>query len=116
MVIFLEQNKPKLASAPDHKTTPKEATRTRTQPSWKVVLFNDEEHTYDYVVELLTTVCKLSKDAAFSCALEVDMTGRTIVYFGTKEGCEKICAQILTYGPDHRLPHSMHSMQAEVQS
>lgn len=90
-------------------------TLTQTELSYKIVLFNDEEHTYDYVVELLTRICKLSRENAFRCAVEVDMTGRTIVYYGSRPECERVCSQILQYGPDHRLPHSMTSMNAEVQ-
>ncbi len=94
------------------------STETLTKPAhnYKVVLFNDEEHTYDYVVEMLTSVCKLSRDNAFRCAVEVDLTGRTIVYYGTQADCEKVCSQMLRFGPDHRLPQSMSSMSAEVQS
>jgi ATP-dependent Clp protease adaptor protein ClpS len=81
-----------------------------------VVLLNDEEHTYHYVVELLTKVCKLNKQQAFRCAVEVDLSGRTPVYRGSQEACEAIKIKIETYGPDHRLPHSTGSMRAEVQS
>ncbi len=93
-------------------------TETLTKPAanWKVVLFNDEEHTYDYVVEMLTSACKLSRENAFRCAVEVDMSGRTIVFYGSRNDCEGVCSKILAYGPDHRLPQSMASMNAEVQS
>lgn len=91
-------------------------TLTKPAPNWKVVLFNDEEHTYDYVVEMLTSACKLSRENAFRCAVEVDMSGRTIVFYGNRNDCEGVCAKILAYGPDHRLPQSMASMNAEVQS
>jgi hypothetical protein len=57
----------------------------------------------------------MSKDAAFRCAVEVDMTGRTIVFHGDFEACKTVCDKILAYGPDHRLPRSMGSMDAEVQ-
>jgi ATP-dependent Clp protease adaptor protein ClpS len=90
-------------------------TEPKTSPSWRVVLFNDEEHTYDYVVEMLTSVCKLSRENAFRCAVEVDMTGKTIVFYGTRADCETTCSKILSFGPDHRLPQSMASMNAEVQ-
>jgi ATP-dependent Clp protease adaptor protein ClpS len=90
-------------------------TLTQTQLTCKVVLFDDEDHTYDYVVEMLTHCCELSRDAAFYCALEVDMTGRTIVFYGDFDSCKTVCNKILTYGPDHRMPHSMGSMNAEVQ-
>ena len=103
------------------KTSPSEKgeaeTETLAKPAlnWKVVLFNDEEHTYDYVVEMLTGVCKLSRENAFRCAVEVDMTGKTIVFYGTQSDCDAVCAKIVSYGPDHRLPQSMGSMNAEVQ-
>ena len=103
------------------KTSPSEEgesqTETLAKPSlnWRVVLFNDEEHTYDYVVEMLTAACKLSRENAFRCAVEVDMTGKTIVYYGTRNDCEAVCGKILAYGPDHRLPQSMASMNAETQ-
>jgi len=90
-------------------------TLTQTAMPFKVVLFNDEEHTYDYVVEMLTHACKLSRENAFRCAVEVDLTGRTVVFYGTRAECGSICAQIMSYGPDHRLPQSMGSMNAEVQ-
>jgi len=90
-------------------------TLTEVRLSSKVVLFDDEEHSYDYVVELLTHCCEMSRDEAFRCAFEVDMTGRTIVFHGDFDECKTVCGKILTYGPDHRLPRSMGSMNAEVQ-
>ena len=89
--------------------------RTQTSEACKVILFNDEEHTYDYVVEMLTHASKLSRENAFRCAVEVDLTGRTIVHYGTREECEGVVTRITAYGPDHRLPQSMTSMKAETQ-
>ena len=88
---------------------------TRAAATFKVVLFNDEEHTYDYVVEMLTHVCDLSRENAFRCAVEVDLTGRTVVCYGSRPECDATCSRILSYGPDHRLPQSMGSMNAEIQ-
>ena len=96
-----------------------EEVETETQPQTsepcKVILFNDEEHTYDYVVEMLTHASRLSRENAFRCAVEVDLTGRTIVHYGTREECEGVVTRITAYGPDHRLPQSMTSMRAEIQ-
>jgi ATP-dependent Clp protease adaptor protein ClpS len=107
-----------LPGKPATETEGETNTETLAKPSlnWKVVLFNDEEHTYDYVVEMLTSACKLSRENAFRCAVEVDMTGRTIVFYGTRSDCEAVCGKILAFGPDHRLPQSMASMNAETQS
>jgi len=102
--------------SPDEKGESSTETLTQAALNYKVVLFNDEEHTYDYVVEMLTRACKLSRAVAFRCAVEVDMTGKTIVFYGSRPDCERVCTQIAKFGPDHRLPHSMGSMNAEVQS
>ncbi|HEX2611967.1 MAG TPA: ATP-dependent Clp protease adaptor ClpS [Fibrobacteria bacterium] len=90
-------------------------TEIRADRACKVLLYNDEEHTYDYVVEMLSHACGLSREKAFRCAVEVDLTGRTIVYFGTRPACKAVAEKIKAYGPDHRLPQSMSSMKAEVQ-
>ncbi len=113
---------PRIILLDEDKTSPEEAgsvdTETLAKPAvnWKVVLFNDEDHTYDYVVEMLTSACKLSRENAFRCAVEVDMSGRTIVFYGSHTDCDDVCSKIISYGPDHRLPQSMASMNAEVQS
>jgi ATP-dependent Clp protease adaptor protein ClpS len=117
--MVLELSSQDMNPAAGDATSPGESTEsgtlTSTQRTSKVVLFDDEDHTYDYVVEMLTHCCEMSRDAAFYCALEVDMTGRTIVYYGDLDSCKTVCSKILTYGPDHRMPHSMGSMNAEVQ-
>jgi ATP-dependent Clp protease adaptor protein ClpS len=103
------------------KESPKEGvetetdTETRAERACKVILFNDEEHTYDYVVEMLSHACGLSREKAFRCAVEVDLTGRTIVFYGSRPACKGVVAKIQAYGPDHRLPQSMSSMNAEIQ-
>lgn len=81
-----------------------------------MVLYNDEAHTYDYVVEMLTSTSRLSREQAFRCAVEVDLSGRTIVHYGSHSDCALVQSKIAHYGPDHRLPHSMGSMAAEVES
>lgn len=90
-------------------------TESRTVRACKVILFNDEDHTYDYVVEMLAHACGLSREKAFRCAVEVDLTGRTIVFYGTRPACAGVVSKIHAYGPDHRLPQSMTSMNAELQ-
>lgn len=99
------------SESPDNQSS----TATKILRTHKVVLFNDENHTYNYVVELLTQTCKLSKDAAFRCAVEVDISGRSVVYYGQHSDCIDRMQRIISFGPDHRLPHSMSSMGAQVE-
>lgn len=99
-----------------HSFDNQDSTATQSKKSHRVILFNDEYHTYNYVVEMLTKVCKLGKENAFRCAVEVDLTGKTIVYYGTHGECLDLQSQIVCFGPDHRLPQSLSSMDAEVES
>ena len=81
----------------------------------KVVLHDDDEHTYDYVVEMLVHCCSLSRESAFRCAVEVDVRGVTTVFYGTSEECGRRRDKIHAYGADPHLPRSRGSMKAEVQ-
>src|ERR1043165_5631897 len=87
----------------------------RLQPLYHVILLNDEDHTYDYVIEMLTKLFAMSEATAFGHAVEVDTKGTTIVLTCELEKAELKRDQIHAYGPDWRLPRSMGSMAAIVE-
>ncbi|MFQ5865381.1 MAG: ATP-dependent Clp protease adaptor ClpS [bacterium] len=84
-------------------------------PQYHVVLLDDNDHTYDYVIEMLMQIFRHSRATAFRMACEVDTTGRVIVETTTKERAELKRDQIHAYGPDWRLPHSQGSMSALIE-
>ena len=77
-----------------------------------VVLLDDDEHTYDYVIEMLQALFLLPHDVAFQHAVEVDRTGRTIVITCERPEAEFARDQIHAYGADPRMPKSKGSMSA----
>jgi len=84
-------------------------------PLYNVVLLDDDEHTYDYVIEMLSKLFAMSTQQAFDHACEVDATGRTVVMT-----CELVAAefgrdQIHAYGADWRMAKSKGSMSAIVE-
>ena len=101
---------------PDTGTSPGITTGTsdedRLSPLFHVVLLNDDDHTYDYVVEMLATIFCVSPEAAFQHAVEVDTTGRTIVMTCERAQAEFGRDQIHAYGADPRMPRSKGSMSA----
>lgn len=101
--------------SPQEQSVAVEQTKTKIARGFKVVLFNDDDHTYDYVVSMLMSVCAMTKEQAFRCAVEVDMVGRTIVFFGNQEKCETISQKIKGHGADHRILKSLGSMRSEVE-
>ncbi len=81
-------------------------------PLYHVVLLDDDEHTYDYVIEMLQRLFVMPKEIAFHHAVEVDTTGRTIVITCELPQAEFARDQIHAYGPDPRMPKSKGSMSA----
>ena len=92
-----------------------EETSEKIQPMYHVILLNDEDHTYDYVVEMLEKMFGFTESRAFSHAVEVDTKGTTILITCELEKAEHKRDQIHTYGPDWRLPRSLGSMAAIVE-
>ena len=80
-----------------------------------VVLLDDDEHTYDYVVEMLQKLFFMSADQAFSHAVEVDSQKRTIVMTCELEPAEFARQQIHGYGADWRMVQSRGSMSAIIE-
>lgn len=83
-------------------------------PQYNVLLFDDNEHTYDYVIEMLMEIFGHSSSMAFQMACEVDILGRVVVFTSNKEHAEHKRNQITNYGPDWRLDHSKGSMKAAI--
>lgn len=79
---------------------------------YNVVLLDDDDHTYDYVIEMLQTLLMMSIDQAYHHACEVDASGRTIVLTCELEPAEFAQQQIHGYGADWRMPRSKGSMSA----
>jgi ATP-dependent Clp protease adaptor protein ClpS len=89
------------------KTTPKKKTQntttTRRQPPYHVIILNDEEHTFEYVIEMLMKIFGHSLPIAETLTQRIDSTGRAIVLTTHKELAELKREQVLAYGPDPRM-------------
>jgi ATP-dependent Clp protease adaptor protein ClpS len=84
-------------------------------PPYHVVLLDDDEHTYDYVVDMLQALFAHSQERAFQLAEQVDQTGRAIVCTTHRERAELKRDQILGYGDDFRVAACRGSMRAVIE-
>ena len=84
-------------------------------PLFNVVLLDDNEHTYDYVIEMLQKLFLHSATDAFRHAVEVDTNGRTVAISCGLPEAEFGRDQIHAYGPDWRMPKSKGSMHAIIE-
>jgi ATP-dependent Clp protease adaptor protein ClpS len=91
------------------------AARPRRQPRYHVILWNDDDHTYDYVIGMLRTLFGHAEAAAFKMAEEVDSRGRVIVLTTTKEHAELKRDQIHAFGADRLIARSKGSMWASIE-
>jgi len=81
---------------------------------YHVVLLDDDEHTYDYVIEMLQKLFFMPVELALRHAIEVDATGRTVVMTCEKAEADFGRDQIQSFGADPRMPKSKGSMSAVV--
>src|ERR1041385_9123508 len=84
-------------------------------PLYRVVLLDDNDHTYDYVIEMLQKIFIFTLDQAYRHAEEVDRAGRTVLITCELREAEFARDQIHAYGPDWRLPRSQGSMSAVIE-
>jgi ATP-dependent Clp protease adaptor protein ClpS len=89
--------------------------RQELVPLYRVVLLDDNDHTYDYVIEMLQKIFIFTLDQAYHHAEEVDRTGRTVLITCELREAEFARDQIHGYGPDWRLPRSKGSMSAIIE-
>jgi ATP-dependent Clp protease adaptor protein ClpS len=88
---------------------------TQVSPLWNVVLVNDDDHTYDYVIEMLMKLFGHPPERAYEMARTVDTSGRVVVDTTTRERAELKQEQIHAYGRDWRLARCQGSMTAEIE-
>jgi ATP-dependent Clp protease adaptor protein ClpS len=102
---------PRTTIAPDIEV----ANQAELTPLYRVVLLDDDDHTYDYVIEMLQKIFIFSLDQAFRHAEEVDSCGRTALITCELPQAEFSRDQIHAYGPDWRLERSKGSMSAVIE-
>jgi len=89
--------------------------RDQLVPLYRVVLLDDNDHTYDYVIEMLQRIFIFSLEQAYRHAEEVDRCGRTVLITCELAEAEFARQQIHSYGRDWRLERSKGAMSAVVE-
>lgn len=84
-------------------------------PRYNVVLFDDDEHSYAYVVEMIMNLFGMTAEEGFNIAYDVDHIGQAVVLTADFEKAVESQKKIISYGPDPRLPASKGSMGATVE-
>ena len=93
----------------------KEEQKTEGLPPYNVVLLDDDDHSYEYVILMLKKVFGHSIEKGYEMAQEVDAKGRVVVATTNLEQAELKRDQIQAFGPDPLIPRCKGSMSATVE-
>jgi ATP-dependent Clp protease adaptor protein ClpS len=100
---------------------PVAAPRSDTKPDvkqphlWNVVLLDDAEHSYEYVIELAIKLFRHPPQKAMQIAKTVDTQGRAVLLTVHRELAELKQEQVHAFGPDRLIATCAGSMSAIIE-
>jgi ATP-dependent Clp protease adaptor protein ClpS len=89
--------------------------KTKRQPPYHVILLNDDDHSFEYVIGMLQQLFGHPRERGQQMADTVHNTGRVVVATTTKEHAELKRDQIHAFGPDPFIPRCKGSMSATIE-
>lgn len=92
----------------------KPTRKRRRQPRYNVLLWDSDDHTFDYVEKMLRELFGHETEQCHVLAKQVDEEGRAVVLTTTLEHAELKRDQIHAYGKDH-LEGSKGSMWSTIE-
>ncbi len=95
------------AARPDKKSKP--------IPRYHVILLDDDDHTYEYVIDMLRKLFGFESEQAYVMACEIDNSGRVILDTTTKERAEFKRDQIHAFGRDWRIERCSGCMTCVIE-
>ena len=87
-------------------TLPEEAVDVSVLPPYNLIIYNDDHHTFEFVIAILIKVFRKTTEQAFQHALETHEAGRSIVWSGSKEVGELKLDQLMTFHEGSKGPIS----------
>jgi ATP-dependent Clp protease adaptor protein ClpS len=85
------------------------------EPPYHLILLDDNDHTYPYVIEMLGRIFGYEAEKAYALACIVDAEGRVTVETADHDQVTRHQGQIHGYGPDPRVARCKGSMSAVVE-
>jgi len=89
--------------------------KQKRQPRYHVILWNDDDHSYDYVIDMMLSLFGHSPQQGYRIAYEVDHAGRAICLTTTREHAELKRDQIHAFGKDRQINRCLGSMSATIE-
>ena len=99
-------------ASPDLETDQTLDAESALEPLYHLILMDDNDHTYPYVVEMLGRIFGYGKEKSFTLATIVDHAGQAILETVSREMALRHQRLIHAYGADPRIERSQGSMSA----
>ncbi len=93
----------------------KSEQQTESLPPYNVILLDDNDHSFEYVIRMLGTLFGHPPEKGYKMAMEVHTKGRVVVATTNLEKAELKRDQIQAFGPDPLIPRCKGSMSATIE-
>lgn len=99
----------------DRRKKARDKKKPKRLPPYQVILWNDDDHSFIYVMEMMLALFGHPPERGYQIAQEVHLRGRAIVLTTTKEHAELKRDQIHAYGKDNDVRGCKGSMSATIE-
>ncbi len=89
--------------------------RPKRQPRYHVILWDDDDHSYEYVIIMMRKIFGHTATMGMKIAEKVDADGRVICLTTTRELAELKRDQIHAFGRDQLIDRCAGSMSATIE-
>ena len=89
--------------------------KRKRQPPYHVILWNDDDHTFTYVIRMMQKLFGHPIEKGMQIAEEVDKRGKAVVMTTTRELAELKRDQIHAYGKDDLIAGCKGSMSSTIE-
>lgn len=104
-------------ATPENEVLPGTEEEIKVSKGWVVVVYNDDYHTFDYVIECLCSVIEATLDEAVEFAVTIHESGEAAVAGPmSKNEAESISSRIASFGPDknHKNPKENTGLRTSI--
>lgn len=89
--------------------------KPKRQPRYHVVLWDDDQHSYEYVIRMMGELFGHGPEKGYQIAHEVDKQGKAVCLTTTREHAELKRDQIHAFGKDALVARCKGSMSATIE-
>ena len=89
--------------------------KPKRQPRYHVILWDDDDHSYEYVIRMMKDLFAHTVERGFEIAIKVDSAGRAVCLTTTLEHAELKRDQVHAYGKDSLIPRCKGSMCCTIE-